>query len=92
MMVSDFVTLVRNLLNVDATTMILCIIAFIITGAITHNIFRGIRSRPTLAVGSLIILLFWIQVWESGSTMPILLATISLAVVGYELYIRLLDA
>lgn len=89
MMVSDFIALVGRLVHLNITTLIAVTIASIILGAATHRAATSIQSAITLTVASLIALMIWFRLWETGEALWGMLFTVSITVIGYELYRRL---
>jgi hypothetical protein len=88
MMVSDFIALVGRIAHLNITAIILVAIASIVLGAITRHVATGIESAIVLTVASLIALLIWFRLWETGETMWGMLFTVSITMVGWELYKR----
>ena len=89
MMVSDFIELIGRLVNMSTTTLITITILSIIMGAITQKVATGIQSSVVLTVAGLVALLIWSHLWKTDETLWGVLFTVSIAVVGYELYRRL---
>ena len=92
MMVSDFIAVVGRLVNMNISGLIMVAIISTIVGAITHRVATNIQSSLILTLVSLFALLFWVHLWDIGETMWGTLFTISIAVVGHQLYRRLLSA
>ncbi len=92
MMVSDFIAVVGRLVNMNISGLIMVAIISTIVGAITHRVATNIQSSLILTLASLFALLFWVHLWDIGETMWGTLFTISIAVVGHQLYRRLLSA
>ena len=91
-MVSDFIAVVGRLVNMNISGLIMVAIISTIVGAITHRVATNIQSSLILTLASLFALLFWVHLWDIGETMWGTLFTISIAVVGHQLYRRLLSA
>ena len=92
MMVSDFIAVVGRLVNMSISGLIMVAIISTIVGAVTHRVATNIQSSLILTLASLFALLFWVHLWDIGETMWGTLFTISIAVVGHQLYRRLLSA
>jgi hypothetical protein len=92
MMVSDFIVLVSHLVNMSITNLIVVAIVSTILGTITYKVVTGIRGSVTLSVASLVRLFAYLRAWESGETFWGFLLTVSVVVVGHELYRRLVGA
>lgn len=89
MMVSDFITAVGRLINMNISGLIMVAIISTIVGAVTHRVATNIQSSLALTLASLFALLFWVHLWDIGETMWGTLFTISIAVTGWEIYQRL---
>ena len=87
MRVSDFIALVGRLVHLNITTLIAVTIASIILGAVTHRAASSIQSVITLTVASLLALMIWFRLWETGEALWRMLFTVSIAVVGHILWI-----
>lgn len=90
MMVSDFIALVGRLVHLNITTLIFATIASIILGAATHRAATSIQSAIVLTVASLIALLIWFRLWETGEALWGTLFTVSIVVVGWIMYRRVI--
>ena len=90
MMVSDFIAVVGRLVNMSISGLIMVAIISTIVGAITHRVATNIQSSLILTLASLFALLFWVHLWDIGETMWGTFFTISIAVTGWQIYLRLL--
>ena len=91
MMVSDFIAVVGRLVNMNISGLIMVAIISTIVGAITHRVATNIQSSLILTLASLFALLFWVHLWDIGETMWGTLFTISIAVTGLEIYMRIIN-
>lgn len=89
MMVSDFVALVKNILNMNMAGLITLIIIALIAGAIAYKVVSGLQSVVVLMVTNLIALLVCFEVWQSGTPIGWVVSSVCLAVAGHGLYQRI---
>lgn len=90
MMVSDFVALVKHILNMDMAGLITLIIIALIAGAIAYKVVSGLQSGVALTVLWLLALLFLLHFWNDGEMMMGLLSMVFFVVTGNEGYRRLI--
>lgn len=86
MMVSDFVALVKHILNMDMAGLITLIIIALIAGAIAYKVVSGLQSVVVLMVTNLIALLVCFEVWQTGTPLGWVVSSVCLAVAGHGLY------
>lgn len=89
MMFSEYVAMVGRLVHLNITSQIVVAIALILCGAVTQKVVASIQSGVTLTVVSLLAMLFALQLWSGGDLVVLLLATVCIAMVGREVYGRL---
>lgn len=88
MMVSDFVALVKHILNMDMAGLITLIIIAIVVGAIAYKVVSGLQSVLVLLVANLIALLVCFEIWQSGTPLGWVVSSVCLAIAGHGLYQR----
>ncbi|MFZ3047980.1 MAG: hypothetical protein WA151_18860 [Desulfatirhabdiaceae bacterium] len=88
MTVSDFVALVKHLLNMDMAGLITLIIIAVVAGAITQKVVSGLQSVVVLMVANLIALLVCFEAWQTGTPLGWVVSSVCLAVAGHGLYQR----
>ena len=89
-MVSEFITAVGRLVNMNISGRIMVAIISIVVGAVTHRVASNIQSGLALTLVSLFVLLFWGHLWDIGETMWGTFFIICTAVTGWEIYRRLI--
>ena len=90
MMISDFVALVAQITNLNATGLVLTVILSLALGAVTHKIASGIDNNIVFIVGALLLYLFWYSAMNE-SVLPMKVAmTACLVVISMEGYKKLL--
>ncbi len=87
MMVSDFIALVAQITNLNATGLVLTVILSLVLGAVTHKVASGIDNNIIFIVGALLLYLFWFAAMND-SFLPVKVAMTACLVVvsriGYK--------
>jgi heme/copper-type cytochrome/quinol oxidase subunit 4 len=91
MMISDFVTLVTEITNLNTTGFVLSVILSLVLGAVAHKVASGINNNIIFIVCSLLFYLFWYSSMDDSippMKMALTACLVVISLVGYKKLLR----